>query len=247
MSAGSSSAARLPPLQSQKLLVWLALAVLSVTYALGARSWVGFFLDPSVANGDPVGLFTQTDYPAISIASRLIQSGRGAELYDLEAQRREQARLVDEGYIALPRNDELRYPYPYTPFIALLMTPFAGLSPLLGMAMWDLANLAAYVGGLWYLLSALPLGVMVRLLLLLGGLTSFPFIVNLEQGQSSGVIMLALGLGIGLLKKERDLQAGLALGLLVLKIQWLPLLGLVLLWKWRWRTLLGIAATGLFL
>jgi hypothetical protein len=36
------------------------------------------------------------------------------------------------------------------------------------------------------------------------------------------------------------LPAGLALGLLVLKVQWLPLLVLMLLWKRRWRTLLGM-------
>jgi hypothetical protein len=247
MSPGTFPAEGTPAPPRRALAVWLALAVLSATFALGARSWVVFFLYPGVANGVPVGLFTQTDYPAIAIASRIIQSGRGAELYDLEAQRREQTRLVDEGYLILPREDDLRYPYPYTPFIALLMSPFAGLSPLMGMAIWDLVNVAAYAGGLWLLLSSLSLSLIARRLLLLGGLTSFPFIVNLEQGQSSGLVMLALGLGIGLLKRERDLQAGLALGLLALKIQWLPLIGLVLIWKLRWRALLGIAVTGAFL
>jgi hypothetical protein len=224
--------------------MWLALGIISITFVVGVRSWVGFFLSPDAGNGDPVGLFTHTDYPAINIASRIISTGRGAQLYDLETQRQEQARLADEGYIALPSDDDLRYPYPYTPYIALLMTPFVGLSPLTGMAIWDLLNLAAYAGGLWYLLASLRLGSVTRLLLLLGGLTSFPFIVNLEQGQSSGIVMLALGAGIGLLKKERDLPAGLALGLLVLKVQWLPWLALILAWKWRWQALLGMIATG---
>ena len=39
--------------------------------------------------------------------------------------------------------------------------------------------------------------------------------------------MLALGVGIGLLKRERELPAGLAFGLLALKVQWLPILVVV--------------------
>jgi len=112
------------------------------------------------------------------------------------------------------------------------------------MAMWDLANIACMAWGFWFLLSTLALSRLTRLVFLLAALTSFPFIVNLEQGQSSGVVMLALALGIGLLKKDHDLPAGLAFGLLVLKIQWLPVLLLVLLWKRRWRTLAGMATTG---
>jgi hypothetical protein len=111
------------------------------------------------------------------------------------------------------------------------------------MALWDLLNLAAFVAGLWLLLAALPIPGIVRLLLLLGAITSLPFVVNLEQGQSSGITMLAFGAGIALMKRERDLPAGLALGLLVIKVQWLPLLLLVLLWKRRWQALLGAALT----
>jgi hypothetical protein len=40
------------------------------------------------------------------------------------------------------------------------------------------------------------------------------------------------------------LPAGLAFGLLLLKVQWLPFLLLVLLWKRQWRALAGIVATG---
>jgi hypothetical protein len=247
MSAPGLSRSRPQNLNMERVAVWVALALMAGTFALSVRSWIAFYQAPDGGNGDPVALFTQTDYPAITIASRLIVEGRSDELYELDAQREEQARLVDEGYLALPRDDELRYPYPYTPSIALLMSPFVGASPLIGMAIWDTLNVLVYAWGLWFLVGTLALSRVMRLLLLLGGLTSFPFIVNLEQGQSSGVVMLALGLGIGLLKRGRDLEAGLALGLLLLKIQWLPLLVLVLLWKGRWRAIAGMSATALVL
>jgi hypothetical protein len=69
-------------------------------------------------------------------------------------------------------------------------------------------------------------------------------IVNLEQGQSSGLLMFGLCSGIALLKRGHDLPAGLAFGLLLVKIQWLPLIVLVLLVKRRWWSLLGICAVG---
>jgi hypothetical protein len=214
------------------------------TFAVGAQSWAQFFLSPNEANGVPVRLFTQTDYPAIAIASRMVASGRGGRLYDLEAQRREQDELTSEGYLDLPQGTTLKYPYPYTPFIAVLWSPLAGLSPLVGMAIWDLLNIVALVGGLWYLLASLRLPGITRALVLLAAITSFPFIVNLEQGQGSGIVMGALGVGIALLRKEKDLLAGLTLGFLLLKTQWLLFIVLVLVWKLRGRALLGIGVTG---
>jgi hypothetical protein len=222
------------------LYVLLTLLVMTAVFAAGAWSWVGFYK----SEGSTTGLFTQTDFPAVTIASRLVSEGRGAELYNLDAQLAGQRRLISEGYITLSGSEDLKYPYPYTPPIAVLMSAFAGLPPTVGMAIWDIFNIACMAFGLWFLLSSLALPRFTRYALLLGGLTSLPFIVNLEQGQSSGVVMLAFAVGIGLLKKERDLPAGLALGLLVLKVQWLPLLVLVLLWKRRWKTLAGMTGSG---
>jgi hypothetical protein len=83
--------------------------------------------------------------------------------------------------------------------------------------------------------------------LVLGVLTSLPWVVNLEQGQSSGLIALSLALGAAFMRRGRDWTAGLAFGLLFLKVQWLPLLVLVLLLKGRWRALGGLAVAGIAL
>lgn len=154
--------------------------------------------------------------------------------------------MTAEGSLSLSPADDavLRYPYPYTPFLAVLWSPLAGLPLLSQMALYGLLNLAAFTVGLCLLLAALPLPGRTRLLFLLGALTSFPFINNLEQGQSSGLVMLALGGGIALMLRGKNLPAGLMLGLLVIKVQWLPLLVLVLLFKRQWRTLAGMLATG---
>jgi hypothetical protein len=174
----------------------------------------------------------------------MVAEGQGAQLYNLGAQLEGQHRLISEGYVALSPQADLKYPYPYTPPIAVLMSPFASLPPTTSMAIWDLLNIACMAAGFWYLLSTLSLPRFTRLALLLGALTSLPFIVNLEQGQSSGVVMFSVAVGVALLRKKRDLPAGLAFGLLALKVQWLPVLLVVLVFKVRWRALLGIACTG---
>lgn len=223
-----------------------ALAAILLVFLLGITSWVRFFLAPASeggAAGNRAVLFTSADYPAIALASRLVSSGHGAQLYDFKAQLQEQNKLFSEGYIVADRA-RLAYPYPYAPFIAVLWSPLSGVSPLTGMALWDLLNIAGMAGGLWFLLASLPLLKVTRLVLLLAAVTSLPFIVNLQQGQSSGATMLGLAVGVALLRRGRDLPAGMAFGLLLLKIQWLPLLGVALLWKRRWRALLGLAVTG---
>jgi hypothetical protein len=224
---------------STRTLRFAALAVIVTVFALGTWSWVQFGL----ASGRGFGLFTQSDFPAVTIASRMVSQGRGADLYSLPAQLEGQRQLIAQGYVALSPSDDLKYPYPYAPFTAVLLSPLSGLTPTVAWAVWDIVNIGGMAGGLWFLLSALSLSKWTRLLLLLGGLTSVPFIVNLEQGQSSGVVMLGLGLGISFLKRGRRLPAGLAFGLLLLKVQWLPFLVLVLLWKRQWRTLAGMVAT----
>jgi hypothetical protein len=225
------------------LFTLLTLAAFIVAFAFGALSWVRFFQDPEAGGGVPTRYFTDTDFPAVVIGSRLVSAGRGAELYNLDAQLEEQRRLIAEGYIHQPPQAPLLYPYPYTPFIALMWAPLSELNPLAAMALWDLINILGAVAGLWFLLLSLPLSGSARLLLLAGAVTSFPFIVNLEQGQSSGLVIFSLSVGIALLRQGKDLPAGLVLGLLLLKIQWLPLLGLVLLWKVRWRSLTGMGLT----
>ncbi|HYP40902.1 MAG TPA: glycosyltransferase family 87 protein [Chloroflexia bacterium] len=240
---GDSRVAQRTSVEQGRRYALLALILFAAIFTIGAQSWVRFFLDPKVANGIPEHLFTQADFPAIAIGSRIVANGRGAQLYDLDAQLEEQRSLIAGGYIRLSTSESLQYPYPYTPFIAVLWSPLSGLSPLVGKAIWDLLNIAMLAGGLWYLLLSLPLPRITQLLLLLAAITSFPFIVNLEQGQSSGVVMLGFAGGIALLRRERDLPAGLLFGLLALKVQWLPLLVLVLLFKRRWWALAGLAAT----
>ena len=233
--AQALSSGRLVSLVSLPL---LAMVVFASLFYMSTSAWVRFGQE----NGIPAGLFTQSDFAAVAIASKLVHDGYGAELYDLNRQLQGQQQMRSHGFLSLSPNEnqELKYPYPYAPFIALLWSPLADLSPFVGIALWNLLNLVAMAIGLWYLLRSLPIPNLTRTLLLIAAATSFPFINDLEQGQSSGIVLFALAMGLALLRRKHDLPAGLAFGLLVLKIQWLPLLVIVLLWKRRWRSLAGL-------
>lgn len=218
----------------------MGLGIILLVLFWGAWSWVQFGRS---LEGDH-GLYTQSDFPAVTIVSRMISEGHGSDIYNLTAQLEGQRRLIADNYIYLDPSQELKYPYPYTPFIALVLSPLSGLDPNITWLVWDVLNVLGMAIGLWYLLGSLALSRNNRLLLLLAGLTSFPFIVNLEQGQSSGIVILALGLGLGLLKRGKELPAGLALGLLAVKVQWLPFIVLALALQRQWKALAGIVATG---
>jgi hypothetical protein len=230
-----------------KLYTYGALLLLALGFFVAARSWVVFGTQPDV--GIPVGLFTQTDFPAVVIASRLVASGTaGPRLYDQAAQLDGQRLLTRQGYLRLSPNDpQLHYPYPYTPILALAWAPFTLFSPLASMALWDLLNIVAFMAGLLVLVADLPLPRLLRALLILGVITSLPWVVNLEQGQSTGFIALGLALGVVALRRWHGFSAGLAFGLLFLKLQWLPVIVLMLLLKGRWRALAGLALVGLAL
>ena len=80
----------------------LSLGLVAVVFAWSAWSWVQFFASPDGGAGSPTGLFTQTDYPAVTLASRIVASGNGAQLYDLDLQLEGQRQLIRERYLHQP-------------------------------------------------------------------------------------------------------------------------------------------------
>lgn len=225
----------------------MTVMMLAVVFAVSVISCLQFFRAPEIAGGNPTRLLGNLDYTGLVIGLDMVGTGHGADLYNLDQQLQMQRRLITEGYLDRSLGAGLLYPYPYTPFLAVVLSPLSGLPPLSSLAIWNLLNILGMATGLGYLLKSLPLSRETRAAIFLAGLTCSPFVVNLETGQSSGIMMLSLGVGLALLRKEKDLQGGLVLGLMLFKVQWLPLLALLLLIKWRWRALAGMTATGLTL
>ncbi len=208
-----------------------ALVLLCVLLAAGPALFVYRMYQAAGADA----YFRATDFRAFYSAGQIVAAGHGAELYDLQEQYSWQALTV-----GLADFEQL-LPYFNPPFAAL---PFALLSRLplqQAYGAWTLINLAlfALIG---ILLSDLLRRARntVRIAAVIMTLTFMPAVVTLVQGQWSLLLTAGLLLSWRALRDDRDLQAGLWLGVLAVKPQLLLLPAAALLWQRRWRAVGGL-------
>jgi hypothetical protein len=131
-------------------------------------------------------------------------------------------------------------PVAYPPLFAWLFTPFTLVPPPLGFALWTALQIGGAVGLAWrvrQLVGHRDWGWAVLLLL-----TSVPVFQSLFIGHPMTLMAWALGEGFLALRRGHDLRAGLWLSCLLLKPQYILLLGPYLLWKRQWAAVAGIAA-----
>lgn len=184
-----------------------------------------------IMRGDP-------DFTAYYTAGTLLRFGRGAQIYQPDAQFRVQQKFTEDGEI---RRGPLRYIHP--PFEALLFIPFARLPYRAAFILWDIVNFAILIAVAVVLrattLSNTPLRVWD---VLLGLLAFFPVFANFFQGQDAILLLLVVVLALRALNANADLTAGcwLALGLFRFQLV-IPLALLLVLWGRR-RVALGFAA-----
>src|SRR5918911_1193654 len=96
-----------PQVDLRRIYIYSCVLLLAFGFAVAAYSWVEF----GRQEGIPVGLFTDTDFPAVVIASRLIAAGYGSQMYDHDAQLAAQRQLTRQGFLRLrPDDPELHYP-----------------------------------------------------------------------------------------------------------------------------------------
>jgi alpha-1,2-mannosyltransferase len=183
------------------------------------------------------------DFSAFYSAVKMVQQGRGAQLYDIAAQGRSQSELFPD----IPtRTGTLIYLHP--PFEALLYLPLAYVSYPAAYAIWVIVNillllltvalLSPYMKELKAAWKPLPI------LMFLG---FFPAFINVLQGQDSIWLLYLFALVFDSLKKGRALRGGIFLGLGLFKFQYaLPFLVPFILWR-RWKVIGGFAISAALL
>jgi hypothetical protein len=186
-----------------------------------------------IARGDP-------DFTVFYTAGKILREGRGAQLYQSNAQ------LAVQGEFA--RNSDIRrgpLPYIHPPFEALFFLPLTFLSYSRAFLAWNLINLAILFGVSRLLknsllsLASIPVWQMVLL-----GLAFFPVFANFHQGQDAILLLLVVTLSFRALDRDADLLAGCWLGFGLFKYHLILPLALVLtIWRGR-RFMLGFAASG---
>jgi hypothetical protein len=180
------------------------------------------------------------DFRAYFTQALSLRIGTVGDLYDLRVAD-EYARLFD-GFAHVPW-PLTAAPVPYPPLFAGLFEPFTLFPPLVSFALWTAVNLLVAVYLAWRMAAAYPghAGWRVGLLFLV----SFPVGYSLFLGQPMIFLAVAAGESFLALAAERDLAAGLWLGVLLIKPQYGLLIGPLLIWKRRWWAVTGVATTGL--
>ena len=181
----------------------------------------------------PGALRGHADFRQLYAAGYMVRSGHAHDLYDYQAQKEFQSRLVTP--------DELTLPFIRPAYQALLFAPLSLLKYRNAYLVFLAVNL--FVLGICYRLlrpltnltqvwSWLPLALVLSFL---------PICVALMQGQDSILLTMLLAAAVVMLDRKRDLLAGILVGLGLFKFQIvLPIALLFFLWR-RWRVAAGFA------
>ena len=183
---------------------------------------------------DRAGNIKFQDFLQFYISARLINQGRSSQLFDQRIADQEMRALVGE-----PTRVQL--PTVYGPQVGLLFTPLARLSFPAAARIWTALSLLA-VAACFYLLwrscSALRSQAGTFAICAVAFPPLFHFFV---RGQISAVLLLCFSAAYLAFRADRDWLAGIALGCLVFKPQFLVAIPLVLLLAQAWKASAGVA------
>jgi len=190
--------------------------------------------NPLQSDGRPVG----GDFVSFYAAGQLVMQGAGRQLYDARSQWRAQREAL-----RAPEYPNF-CPFPYPPTLAVAEAPLS-LLPFVPAYLAHVGLcLAAILAGLRLLRPALR-----RLAPFWGTAASlaalfYPLTVSVTCGQNTAFSFLLMCAFFAGLRSQRDLRAGIALGLLAFKPQMALLLGLAMVAAGRWRVVGAAAAVG---
>jgi glycosyl transferase family 87 len=169
------------------------------------------------------------------VASMMVRDGRGDRLYDFELQARyEQAAVAPDPLPGLN-------PFMGPPYVAILYWPLMPLGHEIAFAVWSALGLACLIASLLALARDYGWLRHAFTTALLLSLSFFPVVEGMMAGSNQMVSLLLLTVAFLLLKRERDFEAGVVLGLQLFKPQLAIATLAVLLVKGRWKALSGVA------
>jgi hypothetical protein len=183
------------------------------------------------------------DFKIFYTAAKIIQEGRGRQLYDEATQLRVQQEFVSEPILRLGL-----LPYNHPPFEALLFVPLSLLPYGAAFVAWDLINVGILLILPRLLRPHIPwLQQVTTPTCVLASLAFFPIFVSLIHGQDILVLLLLFALAFVALKNNSDWWAGCWLGLGLFRFHLLLPILFSLVWQRRTRAIYGFFAVGMAL
>ncbi len=182
---------------------------------------------------DRAGNIKFQDFLPLYVSAQLIANGRATELYDQQVTAKSVHAVVSE----VPR---VRLPNLYGPQVGLIFVPLARFSFPVAARIWVVTSLLVFFACVylaWKSCPALRLHSAVVLICSLAFPALFHFFV---RGQSSAVVLACFTAAFLAFRAQRTWLAGIALGFLVFKPQFLVAIPIVLLVAQAWKTLAGL-------
>jgi hypothetical protein len=174
------------------------------------------------------------DFRSFYTAGYMVRTGHSTEIYDRAATQRFQNMLVS------PADGDL--PFYHLAYESLIDLPFSYLGYQNAYYAFFVANLVFLTGSicmLWPYLS--PLRAVWTYLPLAVVICFLPVAMALIEGQDSLLLLVLLVAANFALNRQRELTAGMLVGIALFKFQYaLPIALLFFIWK-RWRFLAGFA------
>ena len=184
---------------------------------------------------DRAGNIKFQDFIQFSISGRLIAQGRSNELYSDQ--------VLAEGVREIAGNTRVRLQYFYGPQVALAFVPFGRISFLTQASLWMAGSLLIYFGCVYVLWISCPAQRSYPGLAALCAV-AYPSLFHFfVRGQLSAIVLLCFTGAYVAFLFQRDWLAGIALGCLIFKPQFLVAIPLLLLLAHAWKAFAGLVAS----
>jgi alpha-1,2-mannosyltransferase len=182
---------------------------------------------------DRAGNIKFQDFLQFPIAARLIATGNADQLYDDE--------VLARGIRAISGRDTRVYlQYFYGPQVALPFIPLGALPFLIQAGIWVALSLLIYFGCVYLIWKRCAALRSYRALVALCALAYPPLFHFFVRGQLSAIVLVCFTGAYLAFAAQRDFLAGVALGVLAFKPQFLVAIPLILLFAQAWKVLSGI-------
>ena len=185
---------------------------------------------------DRAGNIKFQDFLPLYVSARMVAQGRAREIYDERV-------VAAEEFQIIGRQSPVRLPNLYGPQVALLFDPLSRFSFPLAARIWVAVSLLIYCGCAYAVLKMCPSLSSYSTIVVIAALAYPPLFHFFVRGQISALVLACFSAALLAFRSDRNWLAGIALGLLVFKPQFLIAVPLVLLLSRSWIPFASMAAS----
>lgn len=182
---------------------------------------------------DRAGNVKFQDFLQFYISARLVAHGRNNQLYDQQIASTELEHIVQQP-------TRVRLPTVYGPQVGLLFVPLERFPFLAAASIWVLISVLVFFVCVYWMWRLCPSLRQYPGLVAMSAVCFPPFFHFFLRGQISVLLLLCFTAAFLAFRSGNHWMAGAALGLLVIKPQFLVAIPLVLLLSGGWKTLAGL-------